>query len=296
MNSNYSGIYGSALFDSTTGTMVVAGQNGVLYTSELGTQTDTYDYLANTINLGTDYQGYKTLASKQDATESKVDASVAMYNNYVYYGDEYGILQCVDINTMEAVWAVNLGDNLDSTPALDMDEDGNVALYIGTTIYNLRSNGEAIIRRFDALTGEEMWSYTVPDITYTTEFLLGCYASPIVGQESLSDVVIYNVSCGNGGSRIIALNKETGKLEWEQTIENSSISSPVAVYNEDGDAWIIQAESNGNINLLSGEDGKILDTLALETTFTASPAVYGNLLVIGSTGKNTSNVYCIEIQ
>ncbi len=77
----------------------------------------------------------------------------------------------------------------------------------------------------------------------------------------------------------------------------------MAVYNENGDAWIIQAESNGNIHLMTGADGEIVDTLTLtsdaegsELAIEASPAVYGNLLVIGTTGKDAGGVYCIKIE
>ena len=78
----------------------------------------------------------------------------------------------------------------------------------------------------------------------------------------------------------------------------------MAVYNEDGKAWLIQAESNGKIHLMDPTDGSILDTLTLapiedpegELAIEGSPAVYGNLLVIGTTGKNAGGVYCIKIE
>ena len=62
---------------------------------------------------------------------------------------------------------------------------------------------------------------------------------------------------------MIALNKADGKVVWETALESATLSSPVAVYNEDGDAWLIQAESNGKIHLMDATDGSILDTLTL---------------------------------
>ena len=78
----------------------------------------------------------------------------------------------------------------------------------------------------------------------------------------------------------------------------------VAIYNEDGDAWLIQAESNGKIHLMDATNGSILDTLTLtsgegeESTLAieGSPAVYGNLMIIGTTGKDAGGVYCIKIE
>ena len=55
---------------------------------------------------------------------------------------------------------------------------------------------------------------------------------------------------------------------------------------------------------LDATDGSILDTLTLtggegeESTLAieGSPAVYGNLMIIGTTGKDAGGVYCIKIE
>lgn len=303
-NSNYSGVNGAALFDQTTGTMIFGGQNGILYTVELGGVREAYDYQTNTITLGTGMQYYKTLAGSQDKRDTNIDASIAMYNNYVYYGDESGVLQCVDVNTLTPVWAVKTDDNIDSTPALDVAQDGTVALYTGNTVLNQGRNGIATIRRFDALTGEQVWAYEVPNVANNTEKVRGCYASPVIGANSISDRVIYTVSLGTNGSLVVALDKDTGAVKWETTLENATISSPVAVYNEAGDAWLVQAEANGTVHLMDAQTGRILNTLTLTdpeggdnaVVIEASPAVYGNLIVLGTTGRNTSGVYCLRIQ
>ena len=78
---------------------------------ELGKQGDTYDYQAGTISLNSDTQAYKALVKGQDKKNTNIDSSVAMYGSYVYFGDQAGIVQCVNINTMTPVWVVNMGDN-----------------------------------------------------------------------------------------------------------------------------------------------------------------------------------------
>jgi len=102
---------------------------------------------------------------------------------------------------------------------------------------------------------------------------------------------------------VIALNKADGSLVWETVLEGPSISSPVAVYNENGDAWLVQAEQNGKVHLMNARTGAILNSLQLEPVanpdanivLEASPAVYGNLLVIGTMGGEAGGVYCIKI-
>ena len=303
-NSNYSGFLGAALFDSATGTMIVGGQNGVLYTAEFGPVKDTYNYQANEITLSETIQGYKTQVKGQDRTDTNINASVAVYNNYVYYGDIGGILQCVDLNTLTPVWAVDTGDSIESTPALDVEDGSVVALYTANAIVNGGKNGVCTIRRINALTGAEEWAYEVPDLVYASKRDIGVYASPVVGQGAIRDLVIFTATNDEAGAKVIALSKADGKVVWQTALESATLSSPVAVYNEDGDAWLIQAESNGKIHLMDATDGSILDTLTLtggegeESTLAieGSPAVYGNLMIIGTTGKDAGGVYCIKIE
>lgn len=297
-NSNYTGVSGAALFDKATGSMIVGSQNGLLYTAELGGLEDTFDYGLGTLklsNLAT--QRYKTLAAKQDKKNTNIDGSVAMYNQYVYYGDDTGVLQCVDVNTLQPVWAVKTDDNIDATPALDFEESTQtLALYTGNTIQRQGKKGVCTIRRYDALTGMLDWEYQVPELAYTTEYEIGCIASPVVGENDISDLVIFTATNGKLGSTIIALKKSNGSVAWTTKMESESVSSPVAVYEDSGKAWILQAESSGNVHLIDAETGEIKNTLKLEGEIQGSPAVYKNIMVLGSTGKDTSFIYGIQLQ
>ena len=154
-----------------------------------------------------------------------------------------------------------------------------------------------------ALTGAIDWTYELPeDVAYVSKQDVGVYASPVVGQESISDLVIFTVSNGREPARVLALDKKSGSLKWETMLEGHTISSPVAVYNAEGDAWLIQAEESGKIHMMNPKTGKILSSLQLtaededaKLALDASPAVYGNLMVIGTTGSKAGGVYCIKI-
>lgn len=293
-NTNYSGASGAALFDKQTQSLVVGGQNGVLYSVELN---ENFDHLAGSLKIDPAIQRYKTLAAKQDKKRSNIDGSVAMYGGYVFYGDESGVLQCMDINTLSSVWAVKTGDDINATPALDFEESAQtLALYTGNSIVYQGKSGVCTIRRYNALTGAEDWAYEVPDVAYSTEFKIGCMASPVVGENAIGDLVIFTVTNGKGGSQVIALKKADGAVAWTQKLESESESSPVAVYSDSGEAWLVQAERNGSVHLMNAKTGEILNTLKLSGEIEASPAVYRDILVIGTTGKDTGAIYGIRIQ
>ena len=58
---------------------------------------------------------------------------------------------------------------------------------------------------------------------------------------------------------IIALDKQSGKVVWHKEMDAYCYSSPVAVYDEAGKGWIIQACANGTLYLLDGLTGENID-------------------------------------
>ncbi|MBQ8536011.1 MAG: PQQ-binding-like beta-propeller repeat protein [Clostridia bacterium] len=290
-NSTNGAFDGSSLIDRSSDTMIVAGENGALYTMRLNSAF-SLDTMSLTIDPET--ASYVSKAKKEKNNQVGVEGSVAMYGEYAYYADTYGILQCVNVNTLQPVWAVDVGDNTDATIALDFDEEGKLGLYTANTVLRQGKKGVCTIRRLDALTGEEVWSYEVK-CDYNKNELGGAMASPVIGQNSISNLVIFTLAKTEEGGMVVALDKATGSVTWQQNMSNFSYSSPVAVYNENGDAWIIQGDSEGKMHLLDGQSGAVLSSLQLEGSITGSPAVYNDTLVVGTSGKEASNIYGIKI-
>ena len=100
---------------------------------------------------------------------------------------------------------------------------------------------------------------------------------------------------GEAKAALVALDKETGKRAWARGMDSRCESSPVAVYDKDGNGWIIQCMENGTVELLEGLTGKPVATLQVEGQIEASPAVYGDMMVVGTTGKGTSYIYGIRV-
>ena len=62
-------------------------------------------------------------------------------------------------------------------------------------------------------------------------------------------------------------------------------SSPVCVYDESGKGYVINGDFNGDLHLVDGLTGECLDSINLGSNIEASPAVYGNRLVVGTRGQ-----------
>ena len=295
---------GTALFlcnNREMNAMVVAGENGLLYTVDLNSKfeypnTEHPDTkLSMSIKPSINYLRTKVSAEKE--AQVSVESSVAMYDKYIYMADTYGVIRCVDSDTMKTVWAMDGGDNIDAAIALDMDSENSVSLYTGNTAYSrLGSKKDVTIRRMNALTGETVWTYEIK-CDYDKNQLSGCKASPVVGQYGISDLVVFTVNKVNGGgSKILALDKQNGRLVWEYALKDETVSSPVAVYNEKGDAWIIQGDQGGNLTMLNARTGALRNTLNLGGAIEGSPAVYRNYLVIGTCSRDNAYMYGIRIE
>lgn len=286
---------GSALFDRTSDTMVIAGENGLLYTMLMKTDFDysNPEKMKLTVSPETVYQ--KSKGKQRDANVG-MEASAAMYKNYAFLADKHGIVRCVDTTDLKTLWVFDAGDNTDATPALDLGADGSLSLYTGTTVFERsKKQKTAYIRSLDALSGAENWVYTIA-ASYDKEERGGVKASPVVGENAISGLVIFTVNMTeNGGSTVVALDKATGKEQWKAQLTNKTISSPVAVYDSQGNACLIQCDESGRLTMLDGLTGQIVNTLELGGKIEASPAVYNDVLVVATSSENPK-VYGIRIE
>ena len=205
---------------------------------------------------------------------------------------------CVDSDSLKIVWVFDTGDNTDASPALGFDEDGSLGLYTGTTVFSRsRRGGNAVIRRLDAISGKELWAVKVPAKYEQTE-RGGVKASPVVGEGAVKDLVFFTVNLTGDGkaATLIALNKQTGEEAWRYELAAPAISSPVAVYNKAGQAFIIQADEKGVLSLLNAKTGELKHSLDLQGKIEASPAVYNDVLVIGTCSKDNNYLYGIRLE
>ena len=298
----------SALYDRKSDTMITAGSNGMLYLEALNSE---FDWKVGSMKVSLSETTMTSRAKGQKNTSlTAVESSLAAYDKYVFYADMGGVLRCVDTDTLHPVWAVSTGDAVMAAVALDLTEDRELNLYTANMYANRKKGkGEIQIRRYDALSGKEAWCTDIGVYKGKKDKEdVGAKASPVIGEEKLKDLVFFTVTglseegseqlnlVGVKESALIALDKNTGRIEWAMGMESRTESSPVAVYDKEGNGWIIQCAQDGNIFMVDGLTGERTSLLKLEAEIIASPAVYNNTMVIGTTGKGTSFIYGIEIK
>ena len=95
------------------------------------------------------------------------------------------------------------------------------------------------------------------------------------------------------GGLMVALDKKTGEEIWRLEMPHYAWSSPVDFYNENGKGYIIQCDSIGNIHLIDGATGNILDTINLGANIESSPAIFEDTIVIATRG---GKIFGIKIE
>ena len=207
-------------------------------------------------------------------------------DNYLYVGDNGGVFYCLDLNTMSMVWAQDVYGDVNSSPIFSKEEDGDF-VYVATTLTEAmldeHSMGEVAIYKLNAANGSVVWKK--PFACHNVDGVEGgILATGVLGQGEIEGQIIYSVSrCPKLSSGyLVSLDTKTGEAVWLTELDNYAWSSTVTMYAQSGAVYLIQCCSDGTILLFNGANGDLRDSISLNTTLEATPAVFGNTLVVGT--------------
>ena len=276
----------SPLVHAGTDTLIWPAENGLLYTIKLNTK---YDKSAGTLSISPDEPvmgRYTTALGNTIGYES----SAVIVENYVYVADNGGMLFCVDLNTMNLVWAQNVHDDTNATPVFSW-ENGKGYLYTGCSTE--LTGDKAYIMKLDASTGEIVWEKCFDGVHYNKSVSGGVLGSPVLGKPGteLEGLIVYPIGkTPNPYSGIlVALDTATGEVKWQKEMDNYAWSSPVALY--DGkEAYLILCDSSGNVFLMDGKDGETLTKTSVGSNVEASPIVFNDMMIVGTRGQQVFGI------
>ncbi|MGL4874193.1 MAG: PQQ-binding-like beta-propeller repeat protein [Clostridium sp.] len=275
----------SPLIDKDTDTLFVPGENGLIYKLKLNSK---YDKEKNIVSVNPKISKYKyNLGSKPG-----IESSMAAYANLGYVADNNGFIQCLDLNNMRPVWFKNLSDDTDATLTIDIEND-TPFIYAGNEVDKQGAVGYCKIKKLNGLNGDIVF-----EKSFKCESLLG--SSPVNGgmlstPAVLKDTVVFSLSRYDGFNSgvLLSLDKKTGDIVWEKKLDNYAWSSPSNFKNSNGDEFLVQGDSVGNLFLIDSKTGETLDTLSLDANIEASPAIFNDTLVVAS---RNGTIYGINIQ
>lgn len=275
----------SALFDRKTDTLLDCGENGLVYKVKMNTK---FDKASGELSVAPQITKYRYRSPFTD--EQGIENSPAVYKNFMYFNDNGGTMQCLDLNTMKPVWIYDTGDDTDVTTVIEETSKG-VFLYTANQV-DKRGNGgknpvaDCNIRKFNALTGELIWQ---KDYQCVYNFYIngGALGTPLLGKDDISNMVIFNIAFtgSNTDGTMVALDKETGNEIWKKKLTAYSWCSPLGFKSSDGKTYMVYSDYSGSMHLVDPMTGKTLDSISLQGNVESSPSIYNDTIVVGSYAK-----------
>ena len=282
---------GSGLVNRSTDTFLVGGENGIVYAVELHTD---YDPLAFRLALSPRVLRYRFRDVAQD--RRGIENSLAVYRNLAFFADNGGTIQALDLSSLRPAWLLHAGDDTDASLVVDV-EAGAPVLYTASEVDAQGLAGRARIRKIDALGGAVLWERAFEcrgERVGEKVVQAGAFATPLVGAADLADRIVVTLSrCPERGA-MVALAKADGRELWRRPLRADAWSTPTAIRDDvAGKTWILQGDRGGRLLLVDGADGTVARTLALDANIEASPAVFGDVAVVGTRG---GTIYGIRIR
>ena len=120
-------------------------------------------------------------------------------------------------------------------------------------------------------------------------------STPVIGKMEGREAVIFSISrykTINAGL-LVALRKSDGKEIWKLHNSNYAWSSPLDLYDPNGNMYIFLADSGGNVMLVDGADGRLIYKVKIANLFEASPVAFNDKIIIPS---RPHEIFCVEIQ
>lgn len=286
------------LIHGQTDTLIWPGENGNLYTIKLNT---AYDKTAGTLSVSPEapvLTRYTTGRTNTESYWSGYEASANIVDHYLYVSENGGMFFCVDLNTMELVWAQDTKDDSNSTPVFQRVSTTEGYIYTAPSLHwtqDSNAQGTVCIYKLDAVNGQILWEkpYSVHTVAGVSG---GVQSTPLLGKTgtNLEGMIYYAIARTNtkDSGTLVALDTQTGEERWRLDMEYYAWSSPVGVYDDKGNGYLVLCDSNGTAHFIDGATGQVCDTLYLGGLVEASPAVYENTIVVGTRMKQ---IYGIRI-
>ena len=284
----------SPIIDPESDRLIYPGENGVIYTMRLNTE---FDEQKGTISVAPDDIVKYSFTIDGKYSEGGVlwgsECSGSVWNHYLYLGDNGGSVFCIDLDTMQMVWINEVNEDINSSVIFESD-GGNRFIYVATTLkygYNTHNMGEACIYKLNAMNGEIVWKK--PYEVHTVKgYAGGVLSTGALGSGKLSDYLFYSVSKTPEleGGYLVALNKYSGEEIWKLDLDMYSWSSTGVVNSTDGKTYLVQGCQNGDLLLIDAEKGTVLDKMNFGSGIEATPAVFGNRIVLATRSEKIIGV------
>lgn len=284
----------STIVSKDTDTLIVGGENGLLYLVKLNSN---YDKENNKISIDPKITKYRyKINDSSRKGKLGIENSVAVYANLVYFADNSGYIHCVDLNTLKPVWSIDGRDDIDASLTVEV-KDNKPYIYAGNEVDFQGTRGVAKLKKIDGISGNVIWEKEYECLSQLGAHPVngGLLSTNVIGKNEIDNMVIFSLARYKEFNKgvMVALDKNTGEEIWKKEFDNYMWSSPVDFYKKDGKAYLIQCDSAGQIHLIDPKTSETLNTITLNGNIESSPAIFNDYMVVAT---RNMKIYGLEIK
>ena len=221
---------------------------------------------------------------------------MAAFSNLLYFADNDGNLQAVDVATLQPVWFHHNHDDTDATLVLDIP-DSIPYLYTGSEVDLQGNKGFTYLKKINGLNGTTVWARKYPCFSIRGAHPVngGMLSTPVSGKQAARHLLVASISRYGSIDKglLVAINKETGEECWKRELDHYAWSSPLDIYDREGNMYIFLADSRGHVMLIDGATGDLMFQKKIADLFEASPVAFNNQIIIASRPRK---VFCLEVR
>ena len=281
----------SALINRENDSMVLGGENGLLYRVRLNTE---FDPSVPSLSLSPEVSRLRMKLSGQP--KQGIENSVVAHKNLVWFADNGGAVYCVDLRdgAVKWVWHGPHADDTNPTLVLALEEERPVLYYGAELDLQKGLSQKAWLRKLDGLNGALLWEQGFAS-GVTGPLNSGVYGTVALGTGQL-DHLLFAVVSGfpvDNAFRLMALERSTGDTLWNFDGDTYSWSSPLFFWSEEGEPWLVQGDARGRLRLLDARTGEEVAQVSLGANVEASPAMFEGRIVVGT---RVENIFGIDIR
>ena len=269
------------IVDRKSGTIFWPGENGLIYKINFG---------ANRKKVYITKLRYK----HKNLVRQGIESSMAVIDKYGFIADNCGSILCIDLQKMEVIWNIDNFDDTDATIVIDQENNGSYYLYIGNEVDIREPFSLSTFRKIDARDGSEIWRVERPGdgspfMEKTNSG--GVLATALMGKHKGDSLVycLFSRIDKAGRGEFVAINKYSGKEKFTVEYNIFSWSSPIDLYDDEGNIYIFSTDVARNLYLIDGYSGELILKKKSRFNFEASPIAFNDNIYIASRGRSVVN-------
>lgn len=254
---------GAPIVNGASDTLIWASQNGIVYTVKLNT---SYNEQTGEVSMNPDKTvKYRYQVANAGAKNFSIKVSPSLYDHYLFFVDETSRLHCLDLNTMELMYAVKLSADASTAPLIYETETGLYLYTVTEAAEQEDGSMAATLTLHNGTNGEAIKSVSIP----------------LQEGDSIKSIALgkTNVIVNTVGSTssVLSFRKDTLEAQGSSAIEGTTYGDIQLFTDAENGSYLALVTKEGVLTLL-GENCDVIKQQKVGENVLSAPMIWEDQL------------------